>query len=110
MLFRSDGWFPCDHRGAAGPIRGDQSGRQIAVADVFGERACHLLRQVSGHRNGLQHAPEVRCQSGKPCDGPIMHMSMGMESRKFVREAYRATLRAAAFSASVAGTMPRIFF
>src|SRR5712691_8783563 len=39
-----------------------------------------------------------------------MHISMGMDSRKFVREAYRATLRAAAFCSSVAGTIPKIFF
>ncbi len=39
-----------------------------------------------------------------------MHMSMGMDSTKFVRDAYSATLRALAFSSSVAGLMPRIFF
>ena len=39
-----------------------------------------------------------------------MHISMGMDSKKFMREAYRATLRAAAFCSSVAGTIPRIFF
>ena len=49
-------------------------------------------------------------QNGNPCDGPIMHMSMGTDSRKLVREAYRAVLRAAAFCSSVAGTIPRIFF
>ena len=33
-----------------------------------------------------------------------------MDSTKLMREAIPAALRAAAFSASVAGTMPRIFF
>ena len=39
-----------------------------------------------------------------------MHMSIGTDSTKFVREASSATLRAFAFSSSVAATMPRIFF
>src|SRR5258707_10035831 len=39
-----------------------------------------------------------------------MHISMGIDSKKLIREAYRATLRAAAFCSSVAGTIPRIFF
>ena len=39
-----------------------------------------------------------------------MHMSMGIDSTKFTREAMPATLRAFAFCSSVAATMPRIFF
>ena len=39
-----------------------------------------------------------------------MHISMGIDSTKFAREASSATRRALAFSSSVAGTMPRIFF
>jgi hypothetical protein len=39
-----------------------------------------------------------------------MHINIGMDSRKFVREAYNATFRAFAFSSSVAGTIPNIFF
>src|SRR5260370_19869055 len=57
-----------------------------------------------------QREPPLMRQNGSPCDGSIMHMSMGMDSKKLVREAYRATLRAAAFCSSVAGTMPKIFF
>ena len=39
-----------------------------------------------------------------------MKNSIGMDSATFVREARKATRRALAFSSSVAGTMPRIFF
>src|SRR6267142_971022 len=39
-----------------------------------------------------------------------MHMSMGIDSTKFTREAMPAALRARAFCSSVAATMPRIFF
>ena len=39
-----------------------------------------------------------------------MHSSNGIESTKLIREVSAATLRALAFSSSVAGTMPRIFF
>jgi len=39
-----------------------------------------------------------------------MHISIGIDSTKLVREAMAATLRAPAFSSSVAGTMPKIFF
>ena len=39
-----------------------------------------------------------------------MHISIGIESTKLMREARPAVLRARAFSSSVAGTMPRIFF
>src|ERR1700694_3280013 len=39
-----------------------------------------------------------------------MHMSMGKDRMKLMRDARPAILRAAAFSSSVAGTMPKIFF
>src|SRR5580700_9471369 len=39
-----------------------------------------------------------------------MHMITGIDKMKLMREALPAVLRAAAFSSSVAGTMPRIFF
>ncbi len=39
-----------------------------------------------------------------------MHISIGIDSTKFTREAMPAALRALAFSSSVAGFMPRIFF
>src|SRR6266404_1189127 len=39
-----------------------------------------------------------------------MHMSMGRDRMKLMRDARPAVLRAAAFSSSVAGTSPRIFF
>ena len=39
-----------------------------------------------------------------------MHMSMGKDRMKLMRDALPAILRAAAFSSSVAGTSPRIFF
>ena len=39
-----------------------------------------------------------------------MHINMGIDRMKLIREAFAAILRAAAFSSSVAGTMPRIFF
>src|SRR6188768_2545803 len=39
-----------------------------------------------------------------------MHNSIGNDRMKLVREAYSAALRAAAFSSSEAGLMPRIFF
>ena len=39
-----------------------------------------------------------------------MHISMGKERIKLMRDALDAILRAAAFSSSVAGASPRIFF
>src|SRR5277367_3964211 len=39
-----------------------------------------------------------------------MHISMGSDKMKLIRDALPAVLRAAAFCSSVAGTMPRIFF
>src|SRR5579859_698981 len=47
---------------------------------------------------------------GRPWVAPAMHMIMGIDSTKFTREAMPAVLRALAFSASVAATIPRIFF
>lgn len=39
-----------------------------------------------------------------------MHINIGIDSTKLMREAIKATLRALAFSSSVAGTMPNTFF
>jgi hypothetical protein len=47
---------------------------------------------------------------GRPCEVAAMHSSIGIERMKLVREAYSAALRPRAFSSSVAGLMPRIFF
>jgi hypothetical protein len=47
---------------------------------------------------------------GRPCEVAAMHRSIGMERMKLVREAYSAALLALAFSSSVAGLMPRIYF
>src|SRR5690606_5626551 len=52
----------------------------------------------------------LTCQNGSPCMAPPMHISIGIDSRKLVRDAYFATVRAFALAASSAGTMPRIFF
>ena len=45
-----------------------------------------------------------------PWPAAAMQASIGIDSTKLVREASMATLRALAFSSSVAATMPRIFF
>src|SRR5271167_630114 len=58
----------------------------------------------------LSPMPDSRLQKGSPCIGPTMHINMGMDSKKLIREAYKAILRDLAFSSSVAGTIPRIFF
>jgi len=76
----NNGRLAGDDGGTAGPIDGNQGGREVARAHIFGQGASDLLRKVGRRRK--------RCrQSGSPCDGPIMHISMGMESRKLMREA-----------------------
>src|SRR5450755_2600457 len=87
-----------DDRGQALPIARYQRGCHIARANVFRKRPLDLQRQVGGRRY---------LQNSSPCEGPTMHISIGIDSRKFTREAYPATLRAAAFCSSVAGTSPR---
>ena len=63
------------------------------------------LRLVAGRHRGGRSS-----QNGRPCVADPMQSSIGTDSTKFVREASIATLRALAFSSSLAGTMPRIFF
>ena len=53
---------------------------------------------------------DLSLQKGRPCIGPTMHINIGIDSKKLIREAYNATLRALAFCSSVAGTIPKIFF
>ena len=67
-------------------------------------------RATCSRRSGGSAGTRVRCQNGRPWLAAAMHISIGIESTKLMREASMATLRALAFSSSVAGTMPRIFF
>ena len=96
-----DGPFARDDARLAELVRRDESGGEILSADILGQRPLDLRWQIGGRRVD---------QNGSPCEGPIMHMSIGKDSRKLVREARVAILRALAFSSSVAGLMPSTFF
>src|SRR6202021_170457 len=92
-----------------------------ALANVVGAELRQLLGQ---HRSGAHgrgcdpvahivirlRTEPLLVQNGRPCDWPPMHMSRGRERMKLMRDARAAVLRAAAFSSSVAGISPRIFF
>ena len=82
---------------------GNQGGGDVTAAQVFSERGSDLPRNDVVRRL-------VSIRYGRPCDVAAMHINIGIERMKLVREAYSAALRALAFSSSVAGTMPRIFF
>ncbi len=90
-------------------LRGSRR-RQIAAADVFGQGEGDLLRQVgrTGTDGVIRAGPDTVRTAGR-ARGPIMHINMGIESKKLMREAYKAALRAAAFCSSVAGLIPKIF-
>jgi hypothetical protein len=80
----------------------DESGGDVARAEVFGEGVGNLPR------DDVVRYPLY--QKGRPWVAPPMHSSMGIDRMKLVREAYSAVLRAWAFSSSLAGLMPSTFF
>jgi hypothetical protein len=80
---------------------GNEGSGDVTAAQVFGERGSDLPRD--------ELAVEPLDQNGRPWPAEIMQRSIGNDRMKFVRDAYSATLRALAFSSSVAGLRPRIF-
>src|SRR5690606_20967255 len=92
--------FAREHRGLhALPGRNERSG-DIAAGCVLTQRGGDLcvdvVRQVD--------------QNGRPWNALPMHISIGIDRMKLMREALPAVARAAAFCSSVALTMPSTFF
>ncbi len=102
---------PAEDRGfaaddlALGPLIGRHQVRSdIAAADVFGQRAGDIARDA-GRKSCID-------QSGRipPWPAAPMHINIGIDSTKLVRDTSIAVRRAVAFSASVAGVIPNTFF
>jgi hypothetical protein len=58
---------------------GNEGGGDVTAAQVFGERGCDLPRDVAGC--GFPG------QRGRPCEVAAMHISIGIDRMKLMREA-----------------------